>query len=63
MPVDNDIYEGAAADGGEQLDALPVVEATVASGLITRNNIRGTVQLSRIAPGALPKISRHNIFK
>jgi stage IV sporulation protein FB len=58
VSLTTDIDEVRQRFDAEQLDALPVVENGRCVGLITRNNIQELYRLSRIAPGALPKIQQ-----
>ena len=58
VSLSTDIFEVRKRLDGEQLDALPVVENGRCVGLITRGNIQELYRLSRIAPGALPKIQQ-----
>jgi CBS domain-containing protein len=60
LPVSltTDIFTVQQRLDGEQLDALPVVENGRCLGLITRRNIQELYRLSKIAPGALPKMQQ-----
>lgn len=56
VTLSTDIYAVQQRLDAEKLDALPVVEDGRCQGIITRGNIRELFRLSRIAPGALPKV-------